>query len=107
MSELYSREAEEALIGYVLVNPDRFCEIKINLDDFEIQHHRWIWNAIDRMLKAGVSISNVTVADQLESDGHLAESDGPSYLAKLMALETSYVGNPSDFARVIKKKAKP
>jgi len=104
MSELYSREAEEALIGYVLVNPDRFSEVKINLDDFEIQHHRWIWNAIDRLAEAHTEIDNITVANQLESDGHLAGVGGPSYLAKLIQRGSEYYNAP-EYAMIIKQRA--
>ena len=47
----HSREAEEAVIGSVLINPDAYYDVAqfLRADDFYIHRHRWIWEAFTRL----------------------------------------------------------
>ncbi|MBN1666294.1 MAG: replicative DNA helicase, partial [Anaerolineales bacterium] len=42
-----SREAEEAVLGSILINPEAYYDVAPFLqgDDFYIHRHRWIWQA--------------------------------------------------------------
>ena len=47
----YNREAEEAVIGAVLINPDAYHEVAafLQADDFYIHRHRYIWESINQL----------------------------------------------------------
>ena len=46
-----SREAEEAVIGAVLINPEAYYDVAqfLRADDFYIHRHRWIWETFVRL----------------------------------------------------------
>ena len=46
-----SREAEEALLGAVLINPEAYYDVAqfLRADDFYIHRHRWVWEAFVRL----------------------------------------------------------
>jgi len=50
-SQPNSREAEEAVLGSVLINPDSYFEISqvINPEDFYIIRNQWIWETFTRL----------------------------------------------------------
>ena len=41
----HSREAEEAVVGAVLINPEVYYDVAqfLQADDFYIHRHKWIW----------------------------------------------------------------
>lgn len=82
----HNREAEEAVLGSVLINPDMFYEVQNILvaDDFYIHRHRWIWNAFVAIAESGKDIDMLTVADELDRVGKLSEIGGPAYLTGLI-----------------------
>ncbi len=53
----HNREAEEAAVGSVLINPDAFHECRLELPDggaeFYIHRHRMIWDAMQELVEAG------------------------------------------------------
>jgi hypothetical protein len=100
--ELYSKEAEEALLGFVLINPQTYPTINIQ-DDFYFDRSRWIWNALGALMADDIGVDNITLADRLQIDGHLQDVGGVSYIGKLSGLETSYIGNPHDYEAIIKR----
>ena len=46
-----SREAEEAVLGAVLINPEAYYDVAqfLRADDFYIHRHQWIWEAYTRL----------------------------------------------------------
>jgi replicative DNA helicase len=44
----HSRDAEEAVIGSVLINPEAYYDVAqfLKAEDFYIERHRWIWESI-------------------------------------------------------------
>lgn len=82
----HSREAEEAALGSVLIDPEQFAEIANVLcaDDFYIHKHRMIWDAFKTLSSSGSTIDILTVADELDRLGLLTEIGGPSYLTGLI-----------------------
>jgi replicative DNA helicase len=81
-----SREAEEAVIGSVLINPEVYFDVAQFLrgDDFFIHRHRWIWEAITRLHERRVPLDLLTVTEELDRQGQLAEVGGAAYLAALI-----------------------
>lgn len=94
-----SVEAEESLIGCVLINQEAYHEVKeiVSAADFYIHRNRWIWEAFARMN----TIDMLTVADDLERNGKLNDIGGSSYLMKMIAGAVTSL-NAKSYAAIIK-----
>ena len=73
-----SREAEEAVIGSVLINPMMYWEISKHLktNDFYIKRNGFIWDAFSSLSVDGTPIDLLTVCDALKVAGVLEEIGG-------------------------------
>ena len=82
----HHQEAEAALIGSILVDPDAYPEVAAFLQagDFYIHRHRFIWEAMADLRQSGCPVDFVTLCEALERAGRLAETGGPAYLAGLI-----------------------
>jgi replicative DNA helicase len=82
----HSREAEEAVIGAVLINPEVYFDVAqiLTAEDFYIHRLRFIWNAYTRLSERRVPIDNLTVAEELDDMGRLEEIGGPAFLTALL-----------------------
>lgn len=82
----HNREAEEAVVGAVLINPEVYYDLAqfLQADDFYIHRHRWIWEAFNRLHEQRIPIDFLTVTEELERAGQLAEIGGPAYLTALL-----------------------
>ncbi len=84
--EPHNREAEEALLGAVMINPAVFYEVAAFLtpEDFYIHRNGWIWEAFSHLVERQSPIDALTVSEELERKGRLEEAGGAAYLAGLM-----------------------
>ncbi len=82
----HSREAEEAVLGAVLLNPDSYFEVAqiINPEDFYIIRNRWIWEAFIHLHEKRTPIDFLTVNQELEQSSQLNEVGGSAYLTSLL-----------------------
>lgn len=82
----HSREAEEAVIGAVLINPEAYYDVAsfLHADDYYIHRHRWIWESFTRLHDRRIPIDFLTVTEDLEQNGQLAEVGGPAYITALI-----------------------
>lgn len=82
----HSREAEEALLGAVMINPDVYYELApfLQAEDFYIHRHRFVWQAIVRLHEQRCPVDFLTVSEELQRAGHLEEIGGPAYLTGLL-----------------------
>ena len=82
----HSREAEEAVLGAVLINAETYYDIAQFLDaeDFYIVRNRWIWEAFNRLHERRIPMDYLTVCQELEQANHLSEVGGPAYLMSLI-----------------------
>ena len=71
----HATEAEEAVLGSVLVNPPCYAQVGylLNQDDFFIVRNGWIWEAFGSLFGRGIEPDYVTVCTEIEAQGHLAE----------------------------------
>jgi len=81
----YNREAEEALIGAVLIYPDAYLDVASSLDpeDFYILRNKWIWECFQRLYQSNTPIDILTVTKDLEDNNHLEDIGGRTYLIGL------------------------
>ncbi len=82
----HSREAEEAVIGAVLINPEAYYDVAqfLSADDFYIHRNRWIWDTFVSLHDRNEAIDLITVTEELDQKGHLADIGGAAYITKLI-----------------------
>jgi replicative DNA helicase len=82
----HNREAEEAVVGAVLINPEVYYDLAqfLEAEDFYIVRHRWIWEAFTRLHEKRIPLDFLTVSEELETTGQLGEIGGPAYLTALL-----------------------
>ena len=82
----HNREAEEAVLGSVMINPEAYYDLAefLEADDFYIHRHRWVWEAFKHLIENRSPIDFLTVTTELEQQGQLAEIGGAAYLTTLM-----------------------
>jgi replicative DNA helicase len=98
---LFSREAEEGVLGAVLINPVTFTTLGLEPAHFFIQRHAFIWQAYARLYSAGTAIDFITLGDELERAGRLKEVGGPAFITQLVNLTPSSL-HAADYAATIK-----
>jgi replicative DNA helicase len=81
----FSQEAEEAVLGSVLINPDAYLTIAafLRADDFYILRNQYIWEAFARINERNDRPDFVTVQEELRAFGRLEDVGGPGYLLQL------------------------
>ena len=82
----HNREAEEAVVGAVLINPEVYYDITqfLQPDDFHIHRHRWIWEAYTSLHEQRIPIDLLTLSEELDRRGQLEEIGGRAYLTALV-----------------------
>ena len=82
----YSREAEEAVVGAVLINSEAYYDVAqfLTADDFYIHRNKWIWEAFARLHEQRIPVDLLTLSEELERAGQLAEIGGPAYLTSMI-----------------------
>lgn len=81
----HSQEAEEALIGSVLVNPEAYYVAEhITPEHFFIVRHGYVWEAITRLSDRRDEIDFVSIQDELRAMNRLQEIGGASFLLNLI-----------------------
>ena len=105
--ELYSIEAENAVIGGLLIKSDCFDDIAMLLkaDDFYLIQHRYIFNAISSLTQQNTPVDMLTVSESLKGKGVLEEVGGFAYLADMVS-NTPSVANIMAYAEVIQQYSK-
>ncbi len=72
----HSREAEEAVVGAVFINPEVYYDLAqfLKADDFYIHRHKWIWDCFTSLHEQRIPLDLLTVTDELERRGQLGRS---------------------------------
>ena len=99
----FSREAEEAVLGSVQINPDCISELRgiINRpDDFYIVRNKWVWEAVCVLDDKKAPIDLLTISDYLSSVGQLDEIGGSAFLISLIN-QTPNSLNAEYYSRII------
>ena len=102
----HSQEAEHALLGALLANPEAFHLIEPPLEpgDFYSYANRLIYQAIFSLASQGKPADVLTVSDLLREIGNEKETGGLEYLNRLTESYAS-AANLSEYARIVKDKA--
>jgi replicative DNA helicase len=97
-------EAEEALIGAILIDPEMMTGLTVAPNDFFIKRHSMIWEAIQALAARNDGIDVVTVQSELGT-ARLNEIGGAACLTKLVThCNTAY--NAPTYAARVKERAR-
>ncbi len=101
-----STEAEQSVIGSMLVNPNCISEVieLLHSDDFYVEENRRIFEIIYQMFNEAARIDPVTVLDRLKLAGLYDEAGGRAYLMQLMDV-TPTSAHVSDYAAIVRDKS--
>lgn len=82
----HSREAEEAVIGAVLINPEVYYDLAqfLSAEDFYLHRLRFIWEAFTSLHDRHLPVDTLTTAEALSDMGRLEEIGGPAFLTALL-----------------------
>ena len=94
-------EAEQSVLGSILVDQGQMANIELELDDFFSESHRFIYKAMLDLYKEGGGIDQVTVAHELHKDGKLEAIGGAGYLSHLISIVPTSLHAPY-YAKVVK-----
>ena len=98
-------DAEQALIGSVLVNNDIIDEVAniINFNEFYDPIHSKIYDMIQKLHNKGMIANPITLKTPFDKDESLSEVGGTEYLVKLTRLSSS-IKQSIDYAKIIHEK---
>ena len=101
-----SLEAEQALLGCILLDNDGQVEIftKINVDDFYTESHRNIYDSMLKIFSKSIPVDFVTLTNQLEVDKKLDAIGGIDYITYLTNVVPS-AANYNHYLNIVKNSA--
>ncbi len=102
----HSLEAEQSVLGSILIDPERFNEIVdlIRADDFYLEEHRQIYLAMQELYLHSRTIDVVTLIDSLVKQGVYNDEDSRRYI-KMIAQIVPSAANIRDYARIVQNKS--
>lgn len=100
------RGAEQAFLGALLIKPEIVGSgiILVNSDDFYSPRHQHIFKAIRDLDSKRIDLDQVTLTNNLEERGLLAEAGGLEYLNELFD-SVPTAANIEHYARIIRDKS--
>lgn len=93
-TELYSVEAEQGVLGAILIKPGIIPHVSglIKPEDFYKQAHRITFQIVQEMALQGESVDLVNLAEQLRRAGMLEKAGGVAYVTHLGNVEATAAG---------------
>jgi replicative DNA helicase len=98
----HSREAEEAVVGAVLINPEVYYDVAqfLAADDFYIHRNKWIWEAFTRLHEQRIPVDLLTLSEELDRSNLLADVGGSAYITSLINQVPSSL-NAESYGRIV------
>ena len=95
-------EAEQAVIGSILVSNDIFDDVSFIIDNkkFYDPVHQKIFAAIENLISKGMLANPITLKNYFENDNSLAELEGHEYLVKLTKFSTT-IRQAIEYSRIV------
>lgn len=103
----FSLEAEQSVLGSVLINPNCFNDIAeiITNEDFYLEDHSAIYLAMQAMYLHNRTIDVITLIDTLVKSGVYENKERSMNYVKLIADVVPSASNVIDYARIVKDKS--
>lgn len=102
----HSIEAEEAVLGSILLNPEALFEVLpfLKAEDFFLVRHGWIWEAMNSLHERRDPIDYLTVVSELEQTDRLSEVGGAAYILSLINKTPSAL-NVEGYGHIVERMA--
>ncbi|MCA9873936.1 MAG: replicative DNA helicase, partial [Anaerolineales bacterium] len=93
----HSMEAEEALLGSLLIDPDALFEVNnfLRPEAFYRTQNRWIYEAILRLSDRREPVDLITLTEELRRSEQLEEVGGEAYIINLINMVPTAINAPS------------
>jgi len=103
-SQPHNRQAEEAVLGSVLINPESYYDVAqiLEADYFYIIRNRWIWEIFTYLHENRSPIDILTVGEELENRNQIEEIGGQAYLLMLVNQTPSSL-NAEAYAKIVEE----
>ena len=103
----FSLEAEQSVIGSVLINPECFDEIAqiISSEDFYLPEHEQIFYAMKGMYASSKTVDVVTLADELVKEGVYQNTETLNNYIKTIIQTVPSAANVVDYANIVHDKS--
>ena len=103
-SQPHNRQAEEAVLGSVLINPESYYDVAqvLEADNFYIIRNRWIWEVFTYLHENRIPIDILTISEELDSRDQLEEIGGQAYLIMLVNQTPSSL-NAEAYAKIVEE----
>jgi len=102
----YSRQAEEALLGSLLIDPELIVEVSglLKPEYFYREANGFVYTAMVKMSKAEQAVDFLTVSGELRSMNVLEDIGGESFIIGLLNVVPTSI-HAHDYARIVTEKA--
>lgn len=102
----YSVEAEQSVLGAVLIDPEKITEVAgvLHRDDFYIPEHGEIFEAMQDIFHDSKAIDAVTLVETLVSRGVYSKEDSARYV-RVIAETVPSAANIKDYVKIVRDKA--
>lgn len=106
-TKLYSIEAEQSVIGSLMLDNDCFDDVNqvVDVSDFFNPAHKSIYQSVLTLAEAGKPFDPVTMSEVLELENRLEECGGISYLIELVESIPS-IANVKAYAQIVKDRSR-
>jgi replicative DNA helicase len=103
-SQPHNRQAEEAVLGSVLINPESYYDVAqiLDADNFYIIRNRWIWEVFTYLHENRSPIDILTLSEELDNRKQLEEVGGQPYLMALVNQTPSSL-NAQAYAKIVEE----
>ena len=100
----HNAEAEQAVLGAVLLDPDSVQAVLkyLRAEDFYVNYNRFVFEAMISLFEKGQKADLRTLTDELKSLGTLDKAGGPAYISGLTAVTPSSA-NVEYYARIVQE----
>lgn len=102
----FSLEAEQSVLGTIILDPDKIRDVAnmLKADDFYLEQHRVIYEAMRELFMSSNTIDVITLADELVKSGTYDDAGGKNYIS-ILAQSVPSIANLADYIKIIREKA--
>ncbi len=103
----YSLEAEQSVLGALLIDPEKMSEIAdlLTPQDFYIEKNGAIYEIMSRMFLTGRDIDLVTLIEEMRREGIFDETESKVYIMQLAEFVPT-AANIKNYAKIVWEKAR-
>ena len=103
---LESRDAEEALLGCLVIDPDAIYDVGdiVQSKDFYRVTNQWLFDAILSLKKRNISVDALTIIEELKARKQLEQCGGEAYIIGLVSIPPTS-SNARHYAQIIADKS--